>query len=102
MGIFLNQFIFLSWNPVQLNKITYLLPISGELYFEYKPNLKQIRILERKCQGSFASAQKKARHTERKCICRTKQREIVVRFESEIGAYLLYVYPYYLYVCTFV
>ena len=101
MRIFLNQFIFLSWNRVQLNKITYLLPISGELCFEYKPNLKQIRILERKCQGSFVSAQKKARHTERKCICRTnyypKQREIVVRFESEIGAY-----PYYLHVCTVV
>ena len=71
MRIVLNQCIFLNWNPVQLNKKTYLLPISGELYFEYKPKLKRIRILERKCQGSVASVQKKARHIEGKCICRT-------------------------------
>ena len=105
MRIFLNQFIFLNWNPVQLNKMTYLEPISGESSYEYKPNLKQIWISERKWQGSIASVQKKARHTERKCICWTnyypKQRGIVVRFESEMGAYLLYAYPYYLHICTF-
>ena len=54
MRIVLNQCIFLNWNPVQLNKKPYLLPILGELYFEYKPNLKRIRILEIKCQGSVA------------------------------------------------
>ena len=85
--------------------MTYLEPISGESSYEYKPNLKQIWISERKWQGSIASVQKKARHTERKCICWTnyypKQRGIVVRFESEMGAYLLYAYPYYLLICTF-